>query len=52
MFKGLLASYLGLAHCIILFPLYERLKAKISSYKKEELSTTDILLASNISKCK
>jgi len=49
LFKGLLASYLGLAHCVIMFPLYEHLKAELSA-SKGELSSTDVLIASNISK--
>jgi len=47
--KGLLASYMGLAHCVILFPLYEHLKMQLAN-RKGELSTADVLIASNISK--
>jgi len=49
LFKGLLASYLGLAHCIILFPLYEQLKTMLAD-PQGKLTNTDILVASNISK--
>jgi len=49
LFKGLLASYLGLAHCIILFPLYEQLKTMLAD-PQGKLTNTDILIASNISK--
>jgi len=47
--KGLLASYMGLAHCVILFPLYEQLKERLAD-SEGQLSTKSLLIASNISK--
>ena len=45
----MLATYMGLAHGVIMFPLYEHLKTKFAK-SEEELTSTDILIASNISK--
>lgn len=49
LFKGLGASYVGLSHAVILYPLYEYLKSAIKEYKGTP-TTSDIFLASLISK--
>jgi solute carrier family 25 folate transporter 32 len=49
LFKGLGASYFGLSHAVILYPLYEYLKTVIKEWKGTP-STSDIFLASLVSK--
>lgn len=49
LFKGLGASYVGLSHAVILYPLYEYLKGTIKEYKGS-LNSHDVFAASLISK--
>jgi len=45
----MLASYLGLTHCVILYPLYEQIKTRLAK-PDGQLTNLDILIASNVSK--
>jgi len=49
LFKGLGASYFGLSHAVILYPLYEYLKGTIKEYKGT-LNSHDVFAASLVSK--
>lgn len=49
-YKGLNASFLGLTHVAIQFPLYELLKDTARSYRNSEESFVDLLLASIVAK--
>jgi len=49
-YKGLFASYVGLSHAAILYPLYEHIKEKMKAWKGKELSNIDVFTASFISK--
>lgn len=46
-YKGITASFLGLSHVAIQFPLYEELKKILRQYnKRQEESVTDLIIAS------
>lgn len=50
-YKGLSASYLGLTHVAIQFPLYENLKEYYKKHRKdEELTLLDYIVSSSVSK--
>lgn len=49
LWRGLSAQLLGIGHVIIQFPMYEQLRKRFKG-TKEEVSVTDTLLASSISK--
>jgi solute carrier family 25 folate transporter 32 len=50
LFKGLGASYVGLSHAAILYPLYEYLKTNTKNWKGSSLNSMDIFSLSLLSK--